>query len=124
MSLALAVLALAVALLAGVLAYRRISGLERRLSALEGERRQEAETVRALSAGAVSHGEQVIRVQRELSRLKEQLTTLAARGGGAEVFEQAIRMARRGASREDIIQTCGLSQVEADLVLLLHREEE
>ncbi len=123
MSLALAVSALVLVLIVWLFVHRRYRRLEQRLSALEAGRRQDAEAVRALSAGAVSHGEQVVRVRRELTRLKEQLTTLAARGSGAEVFEQAIRMARRGASREDIIQTCGLSQVEADLVLLLHRED-
>ncbi len=123
MSLALAVSALVLVLIVWLFVHRRYRRLGQRLSALEAGRRQDAEAVRALSAGAVSHGEQVVRVRRELTRLKEQLTTLAARGSGAEVFEQAIRMARRGASREDIIQTCGLSQVEADLVLLLHRED-
>ena len=36
-------------------------------------------------------------------------------------YEQAIRMAQTGASTDDIVILCGLSQSEADLVSMMHR---
>ncbi|MCK4864267.1 MAG: DUF2802 domain-containing protein [Gammaproteobacteria bacterium] len=36
-------------------------------------------------------------------------------------YEQAIRMAQTGASVEDIVNVCGLSKSEADLVCMMHR---
>ena len=36
-------------------------------------------------------------------------------------YEQAIRMAQTGASSNDIVNVCGLSKSEADLVSMMHR---
>lgn len=36
-------------------------------------------------------------------------------------YEQAIRMAQSGASTKDIVNICGLSKSEADLVSMMHR---
>ena len=36
-------------------------------------------------------------------------------------YEQAIRMAQTGASTDDIVNLCGLSKSEADLVSMMHR---
>ncbi len=123
MTVLIAVFAIVAALVALYRADQGRREVVRRLDVLEQLQRRHSETVKGLSAGAVSQGEQVVRLEQELRRLKERLTSVAARETGGAVFEQAIRMARRGASRDDIMQTCGLSLVEADLVILLHREE-
>lgn len=36
-------------------------------------------------------------------------------------YEQAIQMARGGATPEDIVNVCGLSRSEADLITMMHR---
>lgn len=39
----------------------------------------------------------------------------------SQPYEQAIRMAQTGASTDDIVNVCGLSQSEAGLVSMMHR---
>ena len=39
----------------------------------------------------------------------------------SQPYEQAIRMAQTGASVEDIVNICGLSKSEAELVSMMHR---
>lgn len=122
-------LALIVALFAaclGIYAVYRAEDAGRRQAKLLEQLRQSqqrlAENQQTAAAGAVAQGDQLVRLEQDLRRLKDQLTTVASRETGEEAFNQAIRMARRGSSREDIMASCGLSLVEADLVLLLHRE--
>lgn len=68
------------------------------------------------------------------ARLNAHLTSLTERSssavtglatGGAtndRLYEQAIRMARAGATAEQLVASYGLSHGEAELLLLLHRQ--
>ncbi|MDN3518305.1 DUF2802 domain-containing protein [Aquisalimonas lutea] len=120
--LLVAVAALVVAVGAAALALRHVRRIEARLTGLRDERRRLMEAVEGLSSGAVSQGERIARVEQELRRLKERLSMLGSRESGSEAFEQAIRMARKGQPAEEIAEACGLSRVEADLVVLIHQE--
>ena len=122
--IALAVVALlAVAALAvAVSAVRGRRALLARLEELELRLDQSSQHYQGLSASAVGQGELLSRVNRDLARLRERLEQMAAtteEGGAA--FNQAIRMARKGSGADEIMETCGLSKVEADLVVLLHQ---
>jgi hypothetical protein len=44
----------------------------------------------------------------------------ASQGAASASYNVAIRLARSGASRQDLITTCGVTQQEADLLLRLH----
>ncbi len=44
----------------------------------------------------------------------------STQGAGSTSYNVAIRMARSGASRQELMSTCGVTQQEADLVLRLH----
>ncbi|KAB7627156.1 DUF2802 domain-containing protein [Alkalilimnicola sp. S0819] len=102
---------------------RRIAALGARLQRAEQRVNQVGETFQGLSAGARGQGEHLARVESDMARLRERMEQLATEGGGGgAAFNQAIRMARRGTSAAEIMETCGLSQVEADLVVLLHKE--
>lgn len=122
LSLLVAVAALVVALGAVALALQHVRRVEARLAGLRDERRRLMEAVEGLSSGAVAQGERIARVEQELRRLKERLSMLGSRESGSEAFEQAIRMARKGQPAEEIAEACGLSRVEADLVVLIHQE--
>jgi hypothetical protein len=50
--------------------------------------------------------------------LDEQSRT--AQGASSTSYNVAIRLARSGASRQELVTTCGVTQQEADLVLRLH----
>lgn len=101
----------------------RMQGLAARLRELETRLEQSTEYFQGLSAGAVGQGEHLVKMEQDLARMRVRLDQLAASGEGSGAgFNQAIRMARKGCSAREIMETCGLSQVEADLVVLLHKE--
>jgi hypothetical protein len=58
------------------------------------------------------------RVAALAARLDEQSRT--AQGASSTNYNVAIRLARSGASRQELMSTCGVTQQEADLVLRLH----
>ena len=58
------------------------------------------------------------RVAALAARLDEHSRT--TQGTGSTSYNVAIRMARSGASRQELMSTCGVTQQEADLVLRLH----
>ncbi|MBK1735411.1 hypothetical protein CKO15_08965 [Halorhodospira abdelmalekii] len=123
-TLALAVVAVVMAAVAAwhVLGFgARLRRIETRLSGLEGSTQQLTEHFNGLSAGAVGYGEHLARLEQGQARLRRRLDQLAAAGGSdGSRFHQAIRMARKGAPAKEIADTCQISQVEADLVVLLH----
>lgn len=121
------VVAVAAAVIAGVAAWHalglagRLSRAEKRMEGLEATTQQILEHFQGLSAGAVGQGEHLARLEQNLSRLRRRLDQVAAAGGSdGGRFNQAIRMARKGAPAKEIAETCQISQVEADLVVLLH----
>ena len=56
-----------------------------------------------------------------VGRLDEQ--SRSTQGAAPTSYNVAIRMARSGASRQDLMTTCGVTQQEADLVLRLHASD-
>ncbi|WP_435104302.1 DUF2802 domain-containing protein [Arhodomonas sp. AD133] len=124
---------MAFAVVAFLLAFSALAGagwlfasvrtLERRVQALETVRDDLSEQFRALTAGAVGQGERLNRLEDEFGRLRHRLDTVASQeAGGGPAFSQAIRLARRGASAREVMETCGLSEMEAELVVTLHRD--
>lgn len=77
--------------------------------------------------------EMVAANQSEITATRTEIATLAGRlqegeqrrtttpaGGAAPSYQIAIRLARSGAPREEIMASCGLSRQEAELVQRLH----
>jgi hypothetical protein len=73
--------------------------------------------------------EQLEQVGASLAATDARIATLAARldeqsrtsqGAAPTSYNVAIRLARSGATRQELITTCGVTQQEADLVLRLH----
>ena len=90
--------------------------------------------LRALANAAVGVGGRVLEIERNqrkrptLVATQEQPTQPAITTAPVEYYsssnqpyEQAIDMAQTGASVDDIVNVCGLSKSEADLVSMMHR---
>ncbi|EAR20672.1 DUF2802 domain-containing protein [Nitrococcus mobilis] len=119
------IIALAIAsLLVAARALSRFSRLAARLRDLEQAQAQLAEHFQGLTAGAIGQGRQLAQLEQQLGRLRERLDQLASNDSGGTAFNTAIRLARKGISAREIMETCGLSKMEADLVILLHYERE
>lgn len=96
----------------------------RRAVTLQGERdavrdRRLKELSRRLDAyltGSVQIGEELYELRRVVAPLPDKLSQIEQRDPSSLSFTQAARLAGMGASVEDLTQSCGLSQAEAELV--------
>ena len=91
--------------------------------------------LRALANAAVGVGGRVLEIERnqrkrptvvssqERPSVQPSVTTTAVEhySPSNQPYEQAIHMAQTGASIDDIVNVCGLSKSEADLVSMMHR---
>lgn len=91
--------------------------------------------LRALANAAVGVGERVLRVERTqrhqqanntqpvalTSTETATVTPVEYYSPSNQPYEQAIRMTQTGASVDDIVNICGLSKSEAELVHMMHR---
>jgi hypothetical protein len=84
---------------------------------------------REILAGSAYLAEQLDKLHAALAAADARVAALAARldeqsrttqGGSSTSYNVAIRMARSGATRQELMTTCGVTQQEADLVLRLH----
>jgi len=75
--------------------------------------------IRAITAAAIGVGERVLeleRRQRNMSERQEQLDIYET-----APYEQAITMAKYGADVAELVETCGISESEAELICMMHR---
>ncbi len=110
----------AVVLLAGIVVAALFSArLKRAATAQAGE----------ILGKSARLGDQISELSSALAATDARLAMLAGRldehsrstqGAAPTSYNVAIRMARSGASRQELMSTCGVTQQEADLVLRLH----
>lgn len=86
------------------------------------------EQIKALGArldtylqGSVRMGKQLHELSRVVSPLPEKFSKLEQRDPNNFVFSQAAKLVGMGASVDDLTQSCGLSQSEAELMRRLHQ---
>jgi len=118
------VLVLAMALWLSLRGLRRTEDLERRHTLLEAE----LGALRAAmdQAGQANHELAAETVRRhetlaaELTKIAEQQEQLRLMEEGSGGYSHAIRLARGGASAEELARDCGLNRGEAELLVSLH----
>lgn len=119
----MAVLALvALIALAGIAAQRRTAARQ------DATLRSLQNDLRALCNAAVGMGDRVNQMERRLRQVAERQEALGLRqeqlnqeDPEARSYTQAIKMAHKGAAVDDLIEVCGLSRGEAELVAMMHR---
>lgn len=123
-----ALLALVVALAvagAGWAALRR----ERRERGRQAEMLQSIQRdLRALCNSAVTVGERINRAERRVQQLAERQEELGLRQDQIDqedpegrAYAQAVKMAQKGAAAEELMEVCGLTRGEAELIAMMHR---
>lgn len=70
----------------------------------------------AYLTGSIQMGEELHELRRVVAPLPDKLNQIEQRDPGSLSFTQAARLAGMGASVDDLTQSCGLSQAEAELV--------
>jgi len=75
----------------------------------------------ALLDGNFGMGRQLHELQRDLKDTREKQQQLEQRDLGALPYNQAVRLVATGATVDQLVDQCGLSRSEADLIMLLHK---
>lgn len=105
------------------------------LARIKASLRQQAELqvsmqsdLRALCNAAVQVGERVNKLEGSLKSLQQRQEELGVRQDQMALndpqdvsFGQAIRLARKGSSVEELMEVCSISRGEAELIAMMHR---
>ncbi|ERI50971.1 DUF2802 domain-containing protein [Pseudomonas sp. NPDC077649] len=77
----------------------------------------------AYLTGSIRMGEELHELRRVVAPLPDKLSQIEQRDPSSLSFTQAARLVGMGASVEDLTQSCGLSQAEAELISRLHQSK-
>lgn len=79
--------------------------------------------MRAITAAAIGVGERVLEIERRQRRLVERQDQLDIYDPANQPYEQAVQMVQTGSNVTELVDVCGLSESEAELISLMHRLE-
>ena len=88
--------------------------LQQRIDQLENE-------LTALMDGSFGMGAHIEEISRDLKGAIDRQQQLEQQDLGDLPYNEAVRLVAGGAGADELMQNCGLSKSEADLVLLLHK---
>ena len=91
-----------------------------RLAALEQRLKEQGRRIDSYQQVNVRMGEELRELGGQVAPLPERLARIEQRDPTSLSFSQAARLVGMGASPEELTQSCGLSQAEAELVARLH----
>ncbi|WP_163833165.1 DUF2802 domain-containing protein [Spartinivicinus ruber] len=77
--------------------------------------------IKAVGAGAIGVGQRLQVVETKLAKTIDQQELLEQRDAEQLSYTQANKLCAMGASVEEIMDACGLSKAEAELIALVHR---
>ncbi len=77
--------------------------------------------LRALISASLGMGERMLDVERRQRRLAERQEQLDIYDAANQPYEQAIRMVQNGSKTKELVDICGLSETEAELIKIMHR---
>lgn len=75
----------------------------------------------ALCNASVRAGEHVVRLEQQVQRIVERQNQLELRSGGDRPYSQASQLVNRGADIDELMNTCGLTRGEAELLVMMQR---
>ena len=96
----------------------------RQLKTQMGELKIIQKDIRAITAAALGVGERVLELDRRQRQLSERQEQSYLYDPANQSYEQAIRMVQSGAQPAELVDVCGLSENEAELISLMHRLDE
>lgn len=117
------------ALMAGTLALLCVQAIlnRRRIQRLETRFRDRLETMgrelHATSSGSMGVGQRVIACERSLHELRSAVDEMRQNDPLRISYDEASRLVDLGADIDDLMNTCGISRPEAELVSALRRRQ-
>lgn len=88
--------------------------LRERLQQLEHE-------IGALCSASMGAGEHVVRLESQVQRIVERQNQLDMRISVERPYSQAAQLVMRGADIDELVETCGLTRGEAELLVMMQR---
>jgi len=123
LDMALALTASAVALAAGVSAWRlhgRVQQLQQQLQTLARQQQLQQQSISGLTAGAVGMDRRLRRTEATEKLLNDRQETIENQQSAEQPYSHAIRLVQQGASVQRLVEELSLSESEADLIVRLH----
>ena len=75
----------------------------------------------ALCSASVGAGEHVVRLEQQVQRMVERQNQLEMRTTTDRPYSQASQLVNRGADIDELVDTCGLTRGEAELLVMMRR---
>lgn len=110
------------ALLTWIWTRKRIESFQKLLSE-RSDSGQFVDELSALNAGSIGMGDRFLKLEQDLQSCARRIDELQSQIHNNSPYAQAILMAQRGNSLKDIIELCGLSVNEAQLLIMLHQKK-
>ncbi len=128
MSMAVLIL-LVMALAAGLAAqYRMLERIKRNVSELADDLQLAQDRVQqieqelgALCSASVGAGDHLLRLEQQVRRINERQSVLEMRAVSERPYAQASELVHKGADIQELMEACGLSRGEAELLVLMQR---
>ncbi|SES75598.1 Protein of unknown function [Marinobacter segnicrescens] len=117
---ALTVLALVLLGVQGLMNARRIARLRQQL---RDNSENLVRELHATSSGSIGVGNRVIACERQLHELRAQFDEMRQNDPLRVSYDEASRLVDLGADVDDLMNTCGISRPEAELVSALRRRQ-
>lgn len=120
---------LVMALSAGLaLQYRALDRIKRNASELADSLRLAQDRVKqmeqelgALCSASVGAGDHLMRLEQQVRRINERQNVLEMRSVGDRPYAQASELVHKGADIEELMEACGLTRGEAELLVMMQR---
>ena len=100
--------------------FRRQRRMAEELGRLGEEVGRLAGDLAGLCKSSVGAGERLVRLEQRVQRLTERLDQTELRTAGDRPYAHAVKLVQNGAGVEELIESCGLTRGEADLIVMLH----
>jgi hypothetical protein len=86
------------------------------------DRLQRAEQeLSALCSASVGTGNHVVKLEQQVQRMVDRQDMLELRTSGDRPYQQASQMVNKGADISELVDSCGLTRGEAELLIMMQR---
>jgi len=83
--------------------------------------RQLEQELGALCSASVGAGEHVVKLEQQVQRAVERQNQLEMRAIAERPYSQANQLVEKGANINELVETCGLTRGEAELLVMMRR---
>ena len=114
---------LAASLCLHMLQARRLRRNQRQLTGMDEQLQNLGNDLRAMFSASTGVDKRLARIEKKLKMQTERQDKLELHEPNLQAYGQAARMVRKGADADELVDTCGLSRGEAELIMFLNAEQ-